>query len=659
MKRRKIAIIFSIIFCCSIISSYTVYAFEFSELFGIRNDIRFYNPNGECNNTNGGLGALTSFDDIVPNEEGKNWLEKNGESVINNKVNKEIVYDNKTRKQLYIEAAKEIGFVEETWIFLAMVDFRERGFGTDKTILNGGNSFGTSAEASLDKNAPGKNYFDDLKVGLEHLQGWAERSGFSLKSTTNWTIDNIGNMFLGWGRGFLYERANLTWRDFGYLLNYSTNYSNNGYLDHQGYCEQAKKHGFECGHKDSRPGAFLIYNYLMKQGGGSNSNSSTASSGSNSNQSIGQRDNNQKPFKLMKINDVNRLAEAIDKWTEQSHPDSPFRGLGKDIVAGGMAEGINPVIVYTLARQESSLGTANTAKVKDGKNSFGRRATKSQPHIITAKSGYWYKWNSFRDSIFGKDADNMFIYVNRIYGSDLTLPEFIHKYAPSSDGNNEKLYVDHVTQWTNEIYALAGDAIDAEQLGSSVEFNSNNNCVSSTINTGTCGNWKTNGEPGTQVVDGLLAYYQYQEPWKNKTIKQVGQKIVDFGCGPTTLAIIIANLTCNQSVTPETIAELSSFANVGISWGSFTSVPAKFNLKVTKLENDSSKAVEALKRGSWVINSQGPGDFTTSGHIMALRGLDNDGKIKIIDPASEQKTKSSFTQAQIQAASKNYWEVSR
>ena len=113
--------------------------------------------------------------------------------------------------------------------------------------------------------------------------------------------------------------------------------------------------------------------------------------------------------------------------------------------------------------------------------------------------------------------------------------------------------------------------------------------------------------------------------------------IGEAGCGPTALAIAVASLTSNQ-VTPYDVAQWSVENGYRCEGnGSYHSlIPnggAHYGLTVTGVGNDSKRLVDALKNGKLVIAIMSKGHFTSSGHFIVLRGVEN-GKILVADPAN-------------------------
>lgn len=116
-------------------------------------------------------------------------------------------------------------------------------------------------------------------------------------------------------------------------------------------------------------------------------------------------------------------------------------------------------------------------------------------------------------------------------------------------------------------------------------------------------------------------------------------KIGTHGCGPASLAIVISSLT-EQNVNPIQMAEWA-VENGGWCEGSgsyHTLIPnavKSFGLDVEDdVQNAPQKIIDALLNGKLVIALMSKGHFTSSGHYIVLRGITEDGKILVADPAS-------------------------
>lgn len=109
------------------------------------------------------------------------------------------------------------------------------------------------------------------------------------------------------------------------------------------------------------------------------------------------------------------------------------------------------------------------------------------------------------------------------------------------------------------------------------------------------------------------------------------------GCGPTSLAMVVVGLTGNTKINPRVVADYSA-KHGGYTWnhGSngtlMTSVAEHFGLQVNEIS--SSQVMASLRAGHPIIVSLGPGEFTLTGHIIVLAGLDKNGKIIMNNPDS-------------------------
>lgn len=101
------------------------------------------------------------------------------------------------------------------------------------------------------------------------------------------------------------------------------------------------------------------------------------------------------------------------------------------------------------------------------------------------------------------------------------------------------------------------------------------------------------------------------------------------GCGPTCMAMAYLYLTGDLSMNPRAMAEYAYQqgydTEVGTSWSFFTEGAARLGLFGRELPLSEGSIKGALDQGEVVILSMGPGDFTTTGHFILLRGYDGNG----------------------------------
>ena len=139
----------------------------------------------------------------------------------------------------------------------------------------------------------------------------------------------------------------------------------------------------------------------------------------------------------------------------------------------------------------------------------------------------------------------------------------------------------------------------------------------------------------------VVYYNQTDARWGNEPYGKTST-IGRAGCGPTALAIAVASLTDNK-VTPYDVAQWS-MANGGVCEGSgsyHSLIPnggRHYGLTVTSIRRDGKKLVEALQSGKLVIAIMSQGHFTSGGHFIVLRGVTEDGKILVADPASVKRS---------------------
>ena len=164
----------------------------------------------------------------------------------------------------------------------------------------------------------------------------------------------------------------------------------------------------------------------------------------------------------------------------------------------------------------------------------------------------------------------------------------------------------------------------------------------------------------SSISGGGTIYYQddYNVPYGTGTI-------ADKGCGPTSFAMVASDYLGRQ-ITPVDAIEWCGntyyVANQGTSWAYFAAAANHFNLPCTVVDlgNNINSAIEQLRKGNLVINSQGPGIFTKGGHFIVLSSIDNNGGIKVRDPNKNNAINKgyenrTFTASEISAASSNYW----
>ena len=132
------------------------------------------------------------------------------------------------------------------------------------------------------------------------------------------------------------------------------------------------------------------------------------------------------------------------------------------------------------------------------------------------------------------------------------------------------------------------------------------------------------------------------------------------GCGPTCMTMAYLYLTGDTSVNPRTMAEYAYNqgydTEAGTSWSFFTEGAAGLNLDGSELPLSEGSIKNALDQGEVVICSMGPGDFTTAGHFILLRGYDGNG-FYVNDPNRRANSEKQWDYDTLSSQMKCLWRI--
>ena len=140
----------------------------------------------------------------------------------------------------------------------------------------------------------------------------------------------------------------------------------------------------------------------------------------------------------------------------------------------------------------------------------------------------------------------------------------------------------------------------------------------------------------TDGATEVVYFNQLDERWANKPYGT--DNIGGYGCGPTSMSIVVSSLT-NDIVDP---VEMAQWAYENGGWcsksGSYHSlIPNAAKAWGLNVEgctaSEPQRIVDALSEGKLVVAIMLKGHFTSGGHFIVLRGV-QDGKILVADPAS-------------------------
>lgn len=101
------------------------------------------------------------------------------------------------------------------------------------------------------------------------------------------------------------------------------------------------------------------------------------------------------------------------------------------------------------------------------------------------------------------------------------------------------------------------------------------------------------------------------------------------GCGPVCLDMVYLYFTGDTDMTPREMAafayEKGYYTEEGTSWSLWTEGAAELGLHGEMLALNETGMKEALDAGGLIVCSMRPGDFTTIGHFIVIRGYDENG----------------------------------
>jgi len=152
-------------------------------------------------------------------------------------------------------------------------------------------------------------------------------------------------------------------------------------------------------------------------------------------------------------------------------------------------------------------------------------------------------------------------------------------------------------------------------------------------------------------------FMQWDERW-GYTI--YGSNVMGLtGCGPTCLSMVLTHLLQDATYTPRYVADFAEENNYyvdgsGSKWTLISEGGETLGLDITELPLDESRMKKNIELGNPIICIMGPGDFTTAGHYIVLRGV-VDGKFAVNDPNSKTNSEKLWSYDEIKGQIKNLW----
>ena len=132
------------------------------------------------------------------------------------------------------------------------------------------------------------------------------------------------------------------------------------------------------------------------------------------------------------------------------------------------------------------------------------------------------------------------------------------------------------------------------------------------------------------------------------------------GCGPTCMTMAYVYHTGDTQMNPRSMAEFAQENGFhtadGTSWDFWTLGASALGLygEVISLSENAMKGV--LDAGGVIVCSMAPGDFTTTGHFILLRGYDENGFF-VNDPNREKNSGKQWDYDTLASQIKNLWGI--
>lgn len=138
-----------------------------------------------------------------------------------------------------------------------------------------------------------------------------------------------------------------------------------------------------------------------------------------------------------------------------------------------------------------------------------------------------------------------------------------------------------------------------------------------------------------------------------------GDSIIGLsGCGPTCLCMAYLYFTEDTTENPRTMAEFADengFYTVGgTSWSLWTEGAKLLGLSGQELPLDENRMKSALDNDGLIVCSMRPGDFTTTGHFILIRGYDEEGFF-VNDPNRRTHSQRQWSYKELSSQIKNLW----
>lgn len=160
-------------------------------------------------------------------------------------------------------------------------------------------------------------------------------------------------------------------------------------------------------------------------------------------------------------------------------------------------------------------------------------------------------------------------------------------------------------------------------------------------------------------TDTVPLFLQWDKRWGYNLYGE--DYIAIAGCGPTCLSMAYIYLKGDISMNPRKMAEwvndMGYCSLAGTKWSLWTEGVKKLGLSGYELSLSENIMKRQLDEGGLIICSMLPGDFTTTGHIILIRGYDENG-FYVNDPNSIKRSSKQWSYDTLSSQIKGMWGIS-
>jgi len=134
------------------------------------------------------------------------------------------------------------------------------------------------------------------------------------------------------------------------------------------------------------------------------------------------------------------------------------------------------------------------------------------------------------------------------------------------------------------------------------------------------------------------------------------------GCGPTCLSMAYIYLTGDTDKNPRVMAEFAYengyYTSAGTLWSLWKEGVSKLGLSGEEIPLNEKSMKKCLDKGNVIVCSMSPGDFTTEGHFILIRGYGKNG-FYVNDPNRYSTSKKTWSFERLKGQIKCLWALSK